>query len=768
MRLSLLVAILFSGAAATDAAAQSQGILYAERGHIAVGTGTNGVRRAAWAGGFNVPQLTMGDLNRDGRQDLVVYERYGEVRTFLAVAGTTPVQYAYAPEYARAFRKDSIRDYVQLVDYNCDNVPDLFTRSWAGVGIFKGAYVNDTLRFGFYRDLWFVEPGNGGLTNAYVESGDIPSIVDVDADGDLDVLAFSIYGARINWYRNRRVEDGLPCDSFRVSGGSYCWGKTFQPFYRTHQLGVGCIPNTPTGDPGMAQPTGGSGPALDAVAVAAAKSAAQHTGNTICLLDMDGDGDMDYLNGNLSFSDLQYLKNGKVEYGWVRDTIVAQDTTWQAGGIQVSMPFWPAAFHLDVDADGKREIIITPHAENISRNVANMWVYRNTGTTSAPQYSFERTDFLQDGSLDAGSNSYPVFYDYNKDGKQDLFIGSTGAYINGTFRGAITYLQNTSTSGSASMQFQTADFMGLSALNFPGAAPAFGDLNGDGKDDMVIGHRDGTLRFYKNTAAASWSQPVWSQPTGLLRTSAGDSLDVGDDAVPVMYDADGDGKLDLVVGARVGSLTFYKNNGAAGSLSLQLVSSNLGGVKVDPKYTFAGYAAPSVGVVDSTGAKVLLVGSGSGQIWRYGGIANGATPYTLLDTMYSGIKMTGRSAPAVADVDGDGWYDMVVGSALGGVKLYRQIRQPGAVAGVEPVAASNMRLYPNPASSTLVVDLGKPLSGNGLVTVFSTTGQRVLVQSAVIGATRIELNIQLLTPGVYMVVLDGPGERAVQRFSVVR
>ena len=78
--------------------------------------------------------------------------------------------------------------------------------------------------------------------------------------------------------------------------------------------------------------------------------------------------------------------------------------------------------------------------------------------------------FIED-MIDAGTGSVPYFYDYNKDGKPDLFIGSDGYYqADGSLRTKVTYYENNSTVNNPRFDFRTADFLSMDTMKIRGAS----------------------------------------------------------------------------------------------------------------------------------------------------------------------------------------------------------------------------------------------------------------------------------------------------------
>ncbi len=725
----------------------------------------------AWCGGFNTPQFAMGDLNDDGLQDLVVFVPWTGVQTFInkGVAGSP--DYLYAPEYAINF--PPIYDYMILADYNCDGIPDLFHQGTGGFAVYKGYYnAAKQLCFTYYKDLYYSnDTYAGGVANAFNNPGDIPAIVDIDHDGDLDFISYNITGGSINLYRNMQVEKGLPCDSIDIELKDRCWGKVYQGFFRTHELNYSCD------NSGLLRESAGAG-----------KKA--HSGNTPCLFDWDMDGDYDYLDGSVSFNEMTFLKNGKVETGSTVDTMILQDTTWQTGGKQIGIPIWPAAFNVDIDQDGRKDILVAPNAPSASENYKCIWYYQNLSTPGAPNWQFRSDSFLTDKTIDLGTASYPALFDYDKDGKPDLFVGSDGYFqsSSGLLQSKLSFYLNTTTGGKPSLTLQTQDFMGISSYAFEGAAPAFGDIDNDGKSDMIIGHSDGTLTYFTNTAASESVPPVWQLMQLKLTDNTGATINVGGNAAPFIYDIDKDGKKDLVIGDIYGYIQYYQNvTTTPGTISLKLVNTELGKAKADPLHNYGVYSAPFIGKIDSTGTEYLLLGSSSGNIYRYTGFQTGDTTatYTLLDTNYAYIDSTHnlynhpgteygiygglRSTLTVGDIAGDGGYEMLVGNIKGGLELYKQkLYVPVQTKTVVGAGNVVVEVYPNPTAALLNIKWSGITDAMVNISIINMEGQRLYMATEPTADNKSAMDVNMLPAGIYVCILQADGKRYYNKFTIIR
>ena len=744
----------------------------------------------AWCGGFNNPQFATGDLNHDGLDDLVVFESYNSIRTFINVGTIGNPNYMYAPDYALNFPE--VYDYLILADYNRDGIPDLFQQGEFGFAVYKGYYnAQNQLCFNFYENLFYDNDVNAdGWANAFNNPGDIPAVVDVDGDGDLDFISYDILGGWMNYYRNMQVEYGLPADSIHIDLWSECWGDVYQGFWRGHYLQRTCDNSSLILDPG----TGGMETARGHGGI----QRTTHSGNTPCLFDWDMDGDMDYLDGSISFNQMTFLENGRIPYNPTgADSMFYQDSMWQSqvGGTQINLQVWPAAFNVDIDQDGKKDLLIAPNYGTTCMNYNNIWYYKNNTTPGNPDWEFQSDSFLIDHAIDLGSAAMPVLFDYNKDGLLDLFVGSDGyRQTDGTLRSRISYYQNTGTPGNPSFTLQTTDFLGTNTFDWQGTAPTIGDIDNDGISDLVIGHTDGTLTYYKNMAASDSVTPNWQLQEMELTDINGDTINVGGYAAPFIYDIDKDGKPDLLIGSLYGTITYYRNvSTTPGVIRLQLYNTNLGGVVVEPTLNFGNYSTIYIGKIDTTGVDYLLMGSNSGLIYEYTGFQSGDTTatYTLvtadfsyIDTVhglyyddnvdtagytggFAGIYDGLRSAPVVGDIIGDGSLEMLVGENKGGIELYKlKTYVPEAVPTVSN-EQGKILVYPNPTSETLNVSWQGIYQQTVQINVINMAGQ-ILYRSTVDAALQhTSISVSMLPPGMYVCELQSGVNRYYNKFTVI-
>jgi hypothetical protein len=156
------------------------------------------------------------------------------------------------------------------------------------------------------------------------------------------------------------------------------------------------------------------------------------------------------------------------------------------------------------------------------------------------------------------------------------------------------------------------------------------------------------------------------------------------------------------------------------------------------------------------------MGSRSGRIFRYTGFEGGNvfSAYTRLDSAYSFILSENSrftsymSAPAIADIDADGKYEMVVGNVYGGLLLYKQIKTVSI--NEQEKEVEQLSLFPNPAKTEIFIDLKQTFSENSSsVSLYNTMGQLVKKVPFDNGKRFIKIDIQDLALGIYVCVVAG-------------
>lgn len=742
--LSLIALLLCS----MSSNAQFQKDVYRQYNEVSVKSGANFLQ-LPWTGGANRPQMAMADLNQDGKEDIVMFEDYIGVKTLLS---TAPGSYKYNSLYEGNF-PPNMSGYFKLIDVNGDDIKDLIHRNTAGVGIFYGYYSNSMLKFKYYKDLYYTNPT--GAINLYVSPSSMPGIVDIDNDGDLDFFSYDVGGSAISFYKNLQKEKNLHKDSIEICFKSACWGGVYQYYEREMLLGTWCEPN------GKCKGCGKTG------------NKGTHGLNSITFIDIDNDGDLDFFNGNESYSDIQFLFNGKTQFGV--DSIVDQDTLWGANGVDMKMPIFPAAYVLNVNHDEADDLIFTPMSDN-AENYKSIVYYQNVGTNANKNFVFKSNTYLIDRMIDLGKGSYPVLYDFDKDGKKDLLVGSDGYYqaSTGKNKSRVSYYLNT-TNAEKNYQFslQTDDFLSLDTMNLEGAALAIGDIDNDSLDDLVIGRSDGTFAFFKNYAASNNVPPVWKLEQSVLTDASSlQVLDVGDFATPCIYDIDNDGKMDLVSGNQLGDLYYYNNYGTSpGYIGLKKETENLGGVKINDLYHTYAYSAPYIGTMDDTKIDYLVVGCAWGRLYRYDGFQNGAMPaqYSMIDSQYSFIDVGNRSTPAFANIDNDpnNLHEMILGNELGGLNFYKQDFK----ASVSDKVAGNrdVHVYPNPAKDMLNVKWGDKFNNEGVtVRLVSVTGQSIAEMMVNEGELGCSIVIGDVPSGIYYCIIQSGDAKSIQPVTILK
>lgn len=690
-----------------------------------------------WAGGINYAHFGAIDLNLDGTKDIVVFDKTGnKISTYLNGGTPNVVDYSYSVEYRD--KLPALYDFMLLYDYNCDGKEDVFTHASGGMACYKNvSNTTDGLKFEKVTDLVRSKYGSN-LLNLYVSSVDLPALVDLDNDGDMDVLTFSLLGSYVEHHINKSKELYGICDSLTFEMVNGCWGAFFEnSSNNTCQLGITC-------KGGIVNPS-----AIDDNA-----KSINHAGSTLLAIDLDGDNDKELMLGDVSHSNIVMLTNGGDA---TTANMTSQLDSFPANSTKVNIPIFPGSFHLDVNNDGVKDLLFSPNAGNGSENNKSVWFYRNTGTNALPVFEYSQNNLFQNQMIEVGEGAYPVFVDFDKDGLMDIAVGNNGYYqSNGSLKSKLAMFRNFGSTTQPKFQLVDYDYSTISQHNLVGFSPAFGDIDADGDKDIIAGLADGSLVYFENTAASG----NWASYT-LVSTNY-QSIDVGQNATPQLVDVDRDGLLDLLIGERSGNVNYYRNKGNSTNAVFDLKTANFGGINVSPFGNIVGYSSPRL--VDNGGVFTLFSGSDPGGINRYTEIDDNLTgTFTRKDSTYSIINEGIRSSIDIADITGDGYPEMIIGNYAGGVSFY--INDPTKV-GVEirKEVINNYSIYPNPATHSFTLECAN--NKNQIIKLYNLLGQEQSIDTETISETKIKVTTAQLLSGIYVFQFQNNGFTVRERVVI--
>ena len=599
-----------------------------------------------FAGGFFEPRPALADLDGDGDADLVVN------------VGGAGLQLYERTADGWAWRTDKLGgvepgNWSTFGDLDGDGDLDLLTRGAPG-------------RVRFWRNVGEGEPQTGGVPGfprfelaadglrttdgrpVAVEDSSIPALGDVDGDGDPDLLAGKADIGTITYHRHDGVgPDGLPRFTFVTD--------TFEDIqvYEENPSCGGPAPNLP----GMgALPT----PPATEGGAGAGRMTARHGANAIALVSFAGGPTLDLFWGDFFAPSLFYFVN--------TGTVTEPDYRLEADRFPVGQPLTSGGYNAptfgDADGDGDADLVVGVQRGLCFQgrtSVANLFYFENTGTAGRPALALQTDRLL--GALDVGTRSAPALADLDGDGDLDLVVGNEADPENPS-RATLARFENVGTDAAPSFELQDDDWLAL-AYDYGAYAPAFGDLDGDGDLDLLVGGFNGRFAFLRNTGSAQ--TPVYTLEDERLQ-----DVDAGQYGRGALGDLDGDGLLDLVTGASNGRVRLYRNVGKAAAPAFRTASNGTPD-SLDVAYALAigipddvgQDSAPALADLDGDGDLDLVVGTAEGDLRTFQNVGSPTAPRFEEGGAVPGGRR--RTAPALADLDGDGQAEIVAGADAGGL-----------------------------------------------------------------------------------------------------
>jgi hypothetical protein len=206
---------------------------------------------------------------------------------------------------------------------------------------------------------------------------------------------------------------------------------------------------------------------------------------------------------------------------------------------------------MDVDGDSDLDMLVTSHGQYLQSAgyMSRIFLFDNTGTTAVPSYEQIDDDYLGFSQLGLSNLKLQVV-DMNADGKLDLVLATTPIATN--IHIVLYYLNQSSTGLDLTNQQALSINLALSSAD----NTFFYDIDKDGIIDLLIGKSDGELEYYKNSGSPD--QPNFQLEADEFYGFSNNSF-TNRNLVPTIGDLDGNGKVELITTDGSGELNIYEN-----------------------------------------------------------------------------------------------------------------------------------------------------------------------------------------------------------------
>ncbi len=318
--------------------------------------------------------------------------------------------------------------------------------------------------------------------------------------------------------------------------------------------------------------------------------------------------------------------------------------------------------------------------------------------------------------------SVPSFEDWNGDKLRDLIIGEGGGGAPGKIRVYLNrgteadpcfvnyfYAQ----AYGKDLTFTPEGCLGC----FPRLVP----WSAVDDKDLLVGLGNGTVQIFLNVGTDNEPEFDGGEEVKVGSTGTS-TLNVGMRATPLFLEWNNDGLIDVVTGALDGGVHIFYNCGCGTAIPPHFYTSPVDGLFVQANgrdlLVPGGRSSPVIVDADGDGKKDIISGNTDGQILFYPNVGTDALPmfggYTMVQSDGKPIDLAGglRSRPCLCYWTGDGhsgpkdaYWDLLVGYGDGKIRLYRGIPNAGDFNGSGTLDADDFTI--------LVQALDKPVPLEG-------------------------------------------------------
>ncbi len=308
----------------------------------------------------------------------------------------------------------------------------------------------------------------------------------------------------------------------------------------------------------------------------------------------------------------------------------------------------------DLDSNGTLEVILGGRdlVNGQPGNGGVVYAYRDNGT------------LLWERHVRAPVNSTPTVSDLTGDGHPDVIVSMGGVTDRPQrWHGGVIALNGLT--GQELWTFNTQDWLDHVHDGWRDgviSTPAVADMNGDGFPEITFGAWDQCLYLLDRNG-----QPLWGNLPGILgEVYCGGHGFYNEDVFwssPALADVTGDGRLEIITGADISPGNVWGDPGGGYLYIINVDGQTLAREWMDQVI----YSSPAVADLDNDGQSEFVVGTGT--YWPDKGYYVSAFDYQpSAASVRDRLVLKWRKAtvgwvypsPAVADLDNDGWLDVVI------------------------------------------------------------------------------------------------------------